>query len=269
MLAKPSALPLGLVALLGLVISARECRSSRYLVTRLTTLAFVLAFTTGWWFVRNCILYGDPLGFNVYRDVFGAFRRSEPLDWSDLAEFVGTQFRSYWGMFGWMNLPAPAWFHWSMASLVAFAAGGTACAFARLRGSELSAAQRRALWILLTTVIFQESFTLLGVGSFNSAWYQGRYLFPVAAPIAMLLAFGLIRGFEIALPRRTGGAAIASVVLGLGVISSLAPFRWIAPAYVVRPVVHSRPLSHGSGRALVLAYVVPDRVGCPPFAKID
>jgi len=231
LLVKLSALPVTALAFIALIMLAHQRRSLRFFATRLVAMGLVMTIATGWWFWRNYVLYGDLLGFRTYRVVFASLRRTEPLHWSDLSEFVSTQFRSYWGVFGWMNLPAPEWFHWSTVALVALAAGGILVAFASRQRKVITETQRRGLAMLSFAVLFQEAFTLLGIRNFNSAWYQGRYLFPAVAPIAALLAFGLVRWFDLLFTRGGVRVATASLALILASVSILAPTRWILPAY--------------------------------------
>jgi hypothetical protein len=194
-------------------------------------LGVVLAIVSGWWFWRNHLLYGDLLGFQTYREVFGTLRRQTPLQWSDVTELFSTQFRSYWGIFGWMNVPAPAWFHWAMAALVAVGSAGSVLGIALFPRDTFVGCQRRALGILALAVFSQEALTLVGARTFNSVWYQGRYLFPAAAPIALLIAFGIIWILSLALSRAAARIVAAVLAILLAVVAARAPFRWIAPAY--------------------------------------
>ena len=61
----------------------------------------------GWWYVRNGLLYGDPLAFNVWVAIAGG--RPVPVTLTGLLhEFQGFRI-SYWGNFGGVNIIAPEW----------------------------------------------------------------------------------------------------------------------------------------------------------------
>jgi 4-amino-4-deoxy-L-arabinose transferase-like glycosyltransferase len=100
-------LVLGLVAGITLLISAFKRRSLKLLVNGAWIMAVVAALVSGWWFVRNQLLYGDFLGWGVYEQVYAVNLRDSALRLADLEDFFTVQFRSFWGVFGWMTVPSP------------------------------------------------------------------------------------------------------------------------------------------------------------------
>ena len=75
-----------------------------------------------WWYVRNWQLYGDPLGLNVFVATIGP-RQPRISLWQLTREWQGLV-RSYWGVFGWMNVVAPNWFYWLLNGLALLGIGG-------------------------------------------------------------------------------------------------------------------------------------------------
>lgn len=61
----------------------------------------------GWWYWRNATLYGDPTGLNTFLAVVG--ERAVPADWAQLWSERESFWRSWWGLFGGVNVPLPDW----------------------------------------------------------------------------------------------------------------------------------------------------------------
>ncbi len=218
--------------------------------------ALIVVSGAGWWYLRNVWLYGDLFGLQSFRESY----TTAPMQWTEPAAWgaaIGQLFRSTWALFGWVNLPAPAWVYALYIGVVAAAmCGGLMQMWQRtdqsttllpslprssrfgllrvlrdlrvLRGMSLAtphaAGARR--WYMWLPVLALPLLALLWLISFAAvagvvAW-QGRLLFPALAAGALLLAGGLR-----ALPRRVLGPLLAVLV---GVAAWL-PHGIIAPAY--------------------------------------
>jgi len=168
-------------------------------------LALALA---GWWYLRNMQLYGDPTGLNVFVQIIGG--RPVPADpgqiWSERESLL----RSWWGVYGWMNVLLPDGLYALLnlagaAGLIGFAAlvvtrlAGRAQPEHRGEGWPLAVA---IAWPLLALA------ALLRWTSITPA-SQARLLFIAIGPLCLWLAAGL--GWW--LPRRARtivwGAAVA------------------------------------------------------------
>lgn len=187
----------------------------------------------GWWYVRNWVLYGDPLGFNAWLAIAGT-REQAPTVASLLAEFEGFRI-SYWGLFGGVNvLMDPRLYKLYDAlvvlALIGLASGGVRW-FVHRRKSNWGAvlAENRvpiaqgailAVWplILLGALIRWTSLTPAS---------QGRLVFPAIAA----MSFWLSLGWDHVVPeswRRASRPAIAVPLLAIAVV---APLAFIRPAY--------------------------------------
>lgn len=185
------------------------------------TLAWGLSalLVAGWWFGRNWLLYGDPLGLAVFRAEFAtqAFDWRSPAAW---AAALAQLFNSFWAYFGWMSVRPPAWVAWAYAGLCALAGAGWA-----LRGRMGRKAQENGrawpgpLILLGMALIWVLSFALTA----GLVAWQGRLLFPAIAAVALLLAGGLG-----GLGARLLAPALSLPLLALAVWM---PFGVIAPAY--------------------------------------
>ena len=214
--AGPTLALLGAAAVIGV-----RCRSGVMLVRSVGALAVPIVLGFGWWAARNVWLYGDPTGYSAYRRAWAVSLRGEPFAPADLGELAVTQFRTFWGVFGWMNLPMPGWVYLVFAAL-------SLAGIAGLLLARPTPEQRRGLALLAAGAVAAEAYVLLLVLECNVSCYQGRYLFPAIAPIALLLALGL----GSLLPR----TALTVVLTWFAVVSVAAPFAVIRPAYPT-PVV--------------------------------
>ena len=226
LLAKSSAAVAGLVVGLTLVICALRERSFRVLVRGAVALALPVLLLTGWWFVRNQTLYGDPLGWAMFQNVYRVVMRSVPLAWNDVRQFFNTQTDSFAGVFGWMNVRAIPDFYRVVRIFGLLGLVGLVPFFARYR-KELWRHQLVSLAFLAFTIIIQEIYLLWAIQRFNASWYQGRYLFPVIGPIMVFLSLG-IAGW---LPRRRTALPVTVLILVLVGVAIYMPLRVIAPAY--------------------------------------
>ncbi len=187
--------------------------------------ALIVVSGAGWWYLRNVWLYGDLFGLQSFRESY----TTAPMQWTEPAAWgaaIGQLFRASVALFGWVNLPAPAWVYALYIGVVAAAImGGFAGIRCQVSGRELddSGARRWYMWL---PVLALPLLALLWLISFAAvagvvAW-QGRLLFPALAAGALLLAGGLR-----ALPRLVLGPLLAVLV---GVAAWL-PHGIIAPAY--------------------------------------
>jgi len=225
-LTKTSSLALTVLAALVVAVRAVRRRSWReFLIGGLCTLVPFLAIA-GWWFLRNLRLYGDLSGLNVFTEILGTRDVSADLAqlWRERYSFAA----GYWGNFGGINVPMPAWAYTTLNLLAVLAAFGLIVLLLRqlLRPSSF--------------VICHLSFVIcclwgLGVLIPWAVWArvtwssQGRLIFSAIPVWSLLLTLGLA-GW---LPRRWGRWAVAAFALFLLGLAAAAPFAWIAPAYAL------------------------------------
>lgn len=226
---------LALMVLTAFVVSVRAVRQrswEEFFKGGLGTLVPVLVIA-GWWYARNWFLYGDPTGLNVFIAILG--QREVPADlfqlWRERYSFAA----GYWGNFGGLNVPLPAW---------AYAVLNT-CAVLALLGLviwpvRLVLGGRRAY--LLRYLRSPDGFALLlcllwGAGVVvpwarwaSVTWSsQGRLIFAALPVWSLLLVIGLA-GWLPECWDGLGYGALALLLLGLSVV---APWVWIRPAYAL------------------------------------
>lgn len=206
-------------------LARREDRSWRALAPPLLIAGLAAASVGGWWYARNGLLYGDPLGMRTHHAIFSS--QVEPLSPLATLRTAIEALPSYWGVFGWMNVLAPEAFYLGVRALTAAGVGGLLLAAWRVwrRRATLDPATFRstgfvALWVLV-------------MGGVALAWtqsstrIQGRLLFPAAAAVACLLAVGISAW----LPRRLHGAALGLACAALAAAAIYVPYGVIGPAY--------------------------------------
>jgi 4-amino-4-deoxy-L-arabinose transferase-like glycosyltransferase len=247
LITKQSALLLGPLLALWCVVGMRAAlpslgeaiRSWQLIMARGVILFGVTTLLSGWWYLRNTQLYGDPIALAVFQAEFTT-QAFEPGKLDAWQSALATLHESFWARFGWMNLPAPAWALSGYALIEGLALLGGALA---LRQGSFSARLMRA-WPLL--LLFLLAFAWLVSFAFTAglvAW-QGRLLFPALPAVAVLLGWGLAalserlerlqpvlrRAFSIGL---IGSMAGVAAWMPVGVIQPAYPFQTLPPAVAV------------------------------------
>ena len=186
----------------------------------------VWAAMTGWWFARNAAVYGDPTATARMVEMMG--RRVGPVSfaamWGELRGLVG----SFWGLFGWFNVPAPAAMYRMFYLLALAAVAGWGLRVVLRRGRERWPGAG-VLWLLVWALII-----LAGLARWTAQTLasQGRLLFPALPALALLMA----AGWEGLWPRRVRSAGMTAIALAFLFWAARAPFFTILPTYAPPPV---------------------------------
>lgn len=274
LLSKNSALALAPLIVLGLGLKAARSKSFRSFLVWNAGVFGVAGLASGWWYLRNWLLYGkvlpDRAAANPITASFSPFvsslRTSSRLDW--FATLFQNTFRTFWGSFGWGNITF--WDTWIYSVLAIF------CLLA-LVGLALYATgiPRGHRWLRLGLLILLVLFTL-ALPLYRAIYFQdpylvpGRYLLPAVSAICLLLALGLAQ----LTPRRWSIALLALIGSALFILALIVPFRYIAPAYA-RPALASldklvikHPLSLNFGNKMELLGYDTDKEQVRPGEEI-
>ncbi len=217
----------GLVAI-ALVWRAWQMRDWR-LLYRLGLSALIALLLSGWWFWRNFALYGDLTALNVFIAVQGT--RADPITLADWQGEFGTFYRSYWGLFGGVNVAAPQWFYAVCNALAVLGGVGLLIAWRAAR----RAFWGNGRWLLAAWGLLV--FALLLRWTIYAPSFQGRLLFPALAGLNVLWAVGLRHLW----PSRPGWAWL--VALWLLLIAAALPWQTIKPAYAFPQPLAAVPAS--------------------------
>ena len=210
----------------------------------------------GWWYLRNWQLYGDPSGQNVFIEILG--QRDVPADlaqlWRERVSFV----RSYWGNFGGLNVPMAEWVYVIFDALLVLAALGLILAVAmrlwsllrtrsgrqgRLVSDSAGVIGLRAPWLIV--LLWPISVVVLWITWAATTWSsQGRLVFSAISVWSLLLALGwytwtlpLKDRVNAVLANSLRMSAFLCVPLFMFVVSLIAPWAWIRPAYARPPAL--------------------------------
>ncbi|MBM9433867.1 DUF2142 domain-containing protein [Flaviflexus equikiangi] len=163
----------------------------------------------GYWWVRNLVLYGvlQPSGFpNEAADWAGVEPRFSDflaLAWTDLME-------SFWGKFGWLELPLPSAL---IIALTLIALIMSACGLAAAREYRIPLLVL-VLFVPLTIAVLTIQGWLNYQHTGEVSGMQGRYPFPGIVALAVLVSWGHVW------LRRVGGPRLAQASESLFAIGS-------------------------------------------------
>ncbi len=236
-LSKSSAI--GLVGLFGLAGLFAEIRTGTGRGASLIKFGMifiaVVALVSGWWFVRNQMLYDDWLGWNAFLDAVG--RRVPPADlaqlWSEREGFVW----AYWGVFGALNVIMPHIVYDALSGIVLLAlVGGLASPIGLIASDRNNVVTAGALSMLplwvwqLAACVFWVALIFVSLLRWTSLTpaSQGRLMFPCIAVIAASIAYGLFKIHRLVL------WLCCAALIALAVI---VPFVMIAPVYAQPPAL--------------------------------
>lgn len=214
------------------------------------------ALVCGWWFIRNQILYGDPLGWRVMLLSNGTMVRDSPIGLLEAAGRLWAARWTYWGIFGWTNIVLPTQIYRLFDWVVVLDAAALTMAFlawARrsLRGEAIEARRSLVLAMLAGWPVAVFISLVRWVQTVEAA-DQWRLMFPAVAALGVLLALGIdqiiqmgacaVHRLGIIRPSMLAPIVLAATVLLVAPIGT-ALNRWVAfgivaPAY--RPVVEAQ-----------------------------
>jgi 4-amino-4-deoxy-L-arabinose transferase-like glycosyltransferase len=211
---------LGLLGLsvLALALLAWQQRKLRFFVQGTALLLAGVLVVAGWWFLRNWRLYGDPTALRAFVAVQGS--RESPITWQDWLGESGTLYRSFWGLFGGVNVPAPELYYAFCNAMVIVATVGVFLWLWRARGQTPAGFWLLPAWALLV-------FVALIRWNITSTAFQGRLLFPALGALNVLWALGLLAWLR----REWQPALAAGVATALLAAAAIMPWVAIRPAY--------------------------------------
>lgn len=159
----------------------------------LLPIAIPFLLVAGWWYWRNFTLYGDWLGANYLLEING--RRSDQLTWPSFwAEFRGLRY-SFWGLFGWFNVPLPGWVYQVFDAFTAMALlglGGWVLSHFWTKPKadlETQAINQPVIFVLAAWAVIPLALIIYWAQQATSS--QGRLLFPAIGALALFFVLGL------------------------------------------------------------------------------
>ncbi len=193
----------------------------------LITAGLVLALS-GWWFVRNAVLYdGDWTGIERFIVILGY--RDPPATlrqlWGERQGFM----MAFWGLFGGVNVPLPGWIY-DLLSGAVLCGGVGLIVLAVRRWWDARRHGRRWGWSMPLTLLllWPAMVVLLWAAWALRTWSsQGRLVFGAMSAWSVWLALGL-SGW---LPDRARAGLPGALGVFLFGVAAWAPWGVITPAY--------------------------------------
>lgn len=223
LLTKMSALALLPLVALALGLIWWRDRDVRALLVRGVVILSLAGLVGAWWYVRNWILYGDPLAWGVWMMDLPAV----PIGLIELVRQFRHVATSYWSPYDEL-FPSPVF--WALGLLAALSVAGWVKLIIR-RGWR---SKMNVEGLLLANTWFLMLFAGLIKYMLTTPSDEGRLLFPGIAAFSLFLGLGL----DAIASRRWAEVTVRAAVTGLLALSIADPFYAIAPRYAL-PLVDS------------------------------
>jgi 4-amino-4-deoxy-L-arabinose transferase-like glycosyltransferase len=231
------------------VILARNARSEDWMPlmggwrSRFVHLAVVGGLSlllAGWWPVRNWILYGDLLAWEMFMRVHAHMAREGYFVYRDILwELVLGFGRTFWGAFGYMHILLPVWMREITWMFTVVALAGLLIAVPRMWQQRNYQRWQVVAWSSLLVALALVVLSFIRFATYTVGAGHGRYLFPVAVSLANLLTVG-INGC-------TNWRHQRSIVLLLLVVMTAyaiaAPHYYVWPKYALPPMLSAQEVS--------------------------
>ena len=185
-LTKTSGLILVGVGIAGGMLAAWRDRSWRTAFISLGGIVVALLLIVGWWYFRNAMLFGDPLGTNIHHLKMA---RETPLSLMQTLSQWRPVERSFWAAFGWGNVLFPDGLYWGFRIAEAVAVFGLGIIIFRDR--KHGYAGQLGFWVLV--ILVAGGFLSLGIWTMTIKGSLGRLLFSIMAALMVLMTLGLAR----------------------------------------------------------------------------
>lgn len=190
-----------------------------------------------WWYVRNTLIYGDPIGKRVYESL--SEHAAQPA-WFfalgyTLADYLALAARylfwTFWGLFGLTDIFLPSWAYWlwlipTLACVIGLALFVWRCYAGIYALDEATKWRWRALIYWLACLLLLYFVFLL---HYFSA--QMRHLFLMFALIAVLFAIGMVEWLPIKLRERYQTPFACAIALIMLAYNAACVFIVIPGAY--------------------------------------
>jgi 4-amino-4-deoxy-L-arabinose transferase-like glycosyltransferase len=241
-LAKTSTLPLAALAAVGFLLGAARAGRPGDGVRACVGAAVTASIVAGWWYARNQVLYGDPLGWRAMLAASATMIRPSPLDPPAALAVLWRARDTYWGAFGWSSILLPPAVDRAVDAAAVLAALGLTAALGRLAAGRCARCEPGRV-LALALLALWPVVVLAGLVQWvalNAAADQGRLLFPAVAPIGILLAVGWDELIRLVRQRRpqvgpfspTGTVLTAALLTAGGIAANgLVLARIIAPSF--------------------------------------
>lgn len=234
--------------------NGRWRRALRLWLPPMVVTVAVTSAISGWWFVRNQLLYGEPTGFQEVTELWGV---RNPLESFGLAvSELPYAWTTLWGRFGFGQIPLPQAIYDGLLLVVGAGLIGAMAGFFRIgsrfqviRGSDMQegSPHLRPILVLLAANLLLFFAVLFNYMLVSPAGPNGRFVFPALSSLAILTFYGLgwwaltLGGIisrwrrRLAGPKQGHGGVVKTLslvsVAGMLALSLVVLTGYLAPAY--------------------------------------
>ncbi|MCB0005809.1 MAG: hypothetical protein KDE04_05130 [Anaerolineales bacterium] len=205
----------------------------RFFLKRFLAIIAIFLATTGWWFLRNLSVYGEPLALDRTIAVWGA-RPDELRTAAIFFQEALYSWTNYWGRLGYGQLVLPSWLYAFYALITIVGLSGMIHLLwnqrRSIQGWPRSLQLRQQHFLVLTAAVLIYGAALAYYSYQNATGSNARYTFPVLFAGTALLVLGWqqwLRRFHFALPLTILLLASATYAIGY-----LTPWSFARPALV-------------------------------------
>lgn len=205
----------------------------------------VTALLSGWWFVRNVILYGEPTGVQRLTEMWGMREPSE--SWGLAFYELKPTWTSLWGRFGYGQIPLPEGIYIGLMWVIGFSLLGLLIPILLRRKDELKQIGMPLLVLLLNVILgFVVVFYYLLI---SPAGAMGRFFYPALSSLSILAFYGLSRWLTLVSQKQSSNLQLLISFLSIftnfsmACLTIVALWGYLAPAY-------ARPPSFGEETAV-------------------
>lgn len=225
---KQSGLALVGVAGAAILWAAWQSRQGKNLFKWSAWFGLPLALLTGPFYLRNALLYGDPFAYKMHQAVHPPTGARTLWDVIGNANTLNRLHRTFWGYFGWANLPLPEIafkilmliYPIALLGLVIWLGWGRN-RWAKAKGGAVTIA------LLLLAIVAAWAIPLRYIMTFGAFGVQGRYFFPMIAALGVVVSLG----FYSLLPGKGRSLPVIGLSLALFALAVWTPANIIQPAY--------------------------------------
>ncbi len=214
-----------LIALAATVVAYQKKQWRQWLEVGLLTV-FYASLISGWWFLRNQILYGEPTGFQRLTELWGV---RDPAQSFGVAIFeLDYLWTSLWGRFGYGQIPLPDSVYLALRWFIGLALAGLSLPLIR-RTAEV----RDIFWPLIilaldVALFFAVVFNYLLV---SPAGPMGRFFFPALPALSILTFYGLSQWLSLLKFRKWERQTAVLINIFMAALTLISLFAYLAPAY--------------------------------------
>ncbi|MGD2177566.1 MAG: glycosyltransferase family 39 protein [Anaerolineae bacterium] len=214
--------------LVAYLVSTWPTRNWRAFIRGAVTILGLTAILSGWWFLRNWQLYGDPTGLNKLNQLWAG--RSAGGNWWVIRQKLPYLWSSLWGRFGYGQVPLPKIIYRGLLVFCLVALTGYL-----LSGRRRFASAGTLLPLITAAVVFVAVVTYYML--IQPAGAMGRFLFPVLPAFGVLLIGGLSRYLPVRYAHRLVWIAGGTVTVMMASLAVYALVGVLVPAFAApRPL---------------------------------